>query len=1045
MRTGQQPPRLRILGRSALVVTGVAALFLTIGVVVAAVDSAPQQATADVSIDQVAPMAVDPGGLLTYTITYRNQGPEPASDVVITDTLPPNVTYVETRDSNLDPPQVNGREVVWQVGSLAAEATGSLVLVARVGADQPSYTVLTNTLRISTSTSESDTTNNISQATTTVRPGPPATIQLTVPATATVGTSLPLRAEVLDAWDNPVADGTEVRFQTNERATVQPSALTLAGVATATLTLDTQPGTVVITATAGTVTATGTLDVLPGPPGSVILSATPTMLQAGQVAQLYAQVLDDYGNPVGAGTRVTFATTLGSVQPPTATTAADSIATATLTSTLSGTAIVTATASAVQDRALVTFLPGPPSGVSLSADPPAIPVDGATSQILATVTDRFGNRTTEEVTVTFATSLGTLAPVTTTAVAGQASTVLTSGPLHGTAEVTATVASHIGTTTVQIQPADLVIACQNTPSGDILPGTTVTYTIEYSNQGAAVARGVRITNTLPVGFVDPVVSWSGATITLTQGTTYVWEVEDLSPGEGGTIVIQGRFDRQRAWPASQFVTNEVLIRSETAEGNPADNLAAAGNLVVTADLYIQKASSPFNDFSPGSRIRYEIAFGNYQRVPAENVIITDTLPAYTRFSSDTAAQAGLTRLSDPEAPVQVWRRNTPVEGPNAGRFVVWLDIDSNAPGGAMLTNQVEIGSTTPESRYTNNRITVTAVLSGVNLVATLRGPERIIPGQAITYTLRYTNTGRDPAPGAVLTHTLPAGVSFQSATRPPDDLASDRAVWQLGELPAGQSGFIALFGQVATTVRAPQLITSVLTITSAAMESYAADNVAQWGTQVMPDVPFTLTVESPFTAIPVGGTPAPIRVRVTDRFGNPVDGVTVTLSTTAGVITPTVASTVDGEVTAILTSPTQVGSATVFAQAGKLKDSIVIGFLPGPPAVLLLEATPTELPADGASRATIQATVQDAYGNPVADNTPVVFSTTLGRLYNGFNRHVVGTFDGLAATTLQAGHTPGIARVRAEVEGLVREVEVVFLEVPTWWVYMPLVTVNSDQ
>ena len=781
-----------------------------------------------------------------------------------------------------------------------------------------------------------------------------------------------------------------------------------------------------------------------GEPASVLLTATPPTQSVGEEVSLRAQVLDGDGHPVGPGVTVTFTTTLGVVDPTVTATDADGVATAVISSTQSGLAVVSAAAGAVQSSVAVTFLPGPLETIHLEADPPAIPVDGATSQLLATLTDRFGNLVTEDVTVTFAASLGSVAPVTQTAVAGRATAVLTSGPRYGTAEITATVASHIGTTTVQIQPADLEIACAVDPAGDVLPGTVVTYTITYRNQGAAVARDVRITDTLPVGLVDPeVVTWSGATITRTQGTTFTWQVEDLAPGAGGTIVLRGRFDRHRSWPASLFVTNQVAIHSRTADGNPMDNRAAAGNLIVTADLYVQKSSSMFNDFAPGRRIRYEIAFGNYQRVPATDVRITDTLPVYTRFWDDTSAQAGLVRLSNPSDPVQVWQSTRPITSANAGRFVVWLDIDPAAPGGAVLDNVVEIGTTTPESDASNNRMRVTAILAGVNLVVTLRGSEVVRPGQPITYTLRYTNTGHDPAPATVLTHTLPAGVSFQGATQSPDVVGNGQAVWQLGELLAGQAGVINVHGTVSETVRAGQPITSMLAITSGAVESYAADNTARWATQVVPDAPFTLTVTSPYDAIPVGGFRAPIQVQVTDRFGNPIDGLTVTLSTTAGAITPTVGTTVDGTFLASLISPTQVGEALVTARAGALEDGLVVAFQPGPPAQLFLTATPTELPADGHSEAAIQATVLDAYGNAVADNTPVVFTTTLGHLYNGALRHIVGTFDGIAATTLRAGRTPGTALVQAEVGDLSETVEVVFRALPTWWVYLPLVVRDS--
>jgi len=69
------------------------------------------------------------------------------------------------------------------------------------------------------------------------------------------------------------------------------------------------------------------------------------------------------------------------------------------------------------------------------------------------------------------------------------------------------------------------------------PGDIVTYVITYRNSGTSTATGVVITDLLSPDLLNPNFTYSGANITRRGGTTYVWDVENLSPGFGGTITI----------------------------------------------------------------------------------------------------------------------------------------------------------------------------------------------------------------------------------------------------------------------------------------------------------------------------------------------------------------------------------------------------------------------------------------------------------------------------------------------------------------------------
>jgi uncharacterized repeat protein (TIGR01451 family) len=81
------------------------------------------------------------------------------------------------------------------------------------------------------------------------------------------------------------------------------------------------------------------------------------------------------------------------------------------------------------------------------------------------------------------------------------------------------------------------------------PGDPITYVITYRNSGASTATGVVITDILSPDLFNPGFTFSGASITRRGGTTYVWDVENLSPGSGGIITITAQIRADVATPA----------------------------------------------------------------------------------------------------------------------------------------------------------------------------------------------------------------------------------------------------------------------------------------------------------------------------------------------------------------------------------------------------------------------------------------------------------------------------------------------------------------
>jgi uncharacterized repeat protein (TIGR01451 family) len=88
-------------------------------------------------------------------------------------------------------------------------------------------------------------------------------------------------------------------------------------------------------------------------------------------------------------------------------------------------------------------------------------------------------------------------------------------------------------------------------------GTTISFTLAYTNVGAAPATGVRISDTLPAG--------------LTALGPLAWDVASLNPGEGGTIVCAAKLDA--GLPVGTLLTNTATVTIAGREGSLTNNSA----------------------------------------------------------------------------------------------------------------------------------------------------------------------------------------------------------------------------------------------------------------------------------------------------------------------------------------------------------------------------------------------------------------------------------------------------------------------------------------
>ncbi|HZA27476.1 MAG TPA: M14 family zinc carboxypeptidase [Actinomycetota bacterium] len=110
----------------------------------------------DLALTKAGPSGRAPTGRnMTYTLTVTNGGPEAASDVVVTDTLPPTVTFVSATPNQGSCGETGG-VVTCNLGSILAEATATINIVVK-----PTQAgVITNTASVSASAGDLDPSDN---------------------------------------------------------------------------------------------------------------------------------------------------------------------------------------------------------------------------------------------------------------------------------------------------------------------------------------------------------------------------------------------------------------------------------------------------------------------------------------------------------------------------------------------------------------------------------------------------------------------------------------------------------------------------------------------------------------------------------------------------------------------------------------------------------------------------------------------------------------------------------------------------------------------
>ncbi len=313
----------------------------------------------------------------------------------------------------------------------------------------------------------------------------------------------------------------------------------------------------------------------------------------------------------------------------------------------------------------------------------------------------------------------------------------------------------------------------------------------------------------------------------------------------------------------------------------------------------------------------------------------------------------------------------------------------------------------------------------------------VVPGEAVTFTLRVENVGAGPVFDLDVADPLPSGLvspTFRTAFFPPGpeiERLPDGPPYRfrVDQLRPGQVGLLTIGARIDTSLRwgpRNEVTNRATAGTPKAAERTPEDNVSSANLVVVPGAVVTVTVRGP-DRLTVGGATGKVTARVTDRFGNPVaNGTSVFFTTDLGAVAPAVSQTRNGTAETTLTTGDRTGLATVRAVSTGDRGGVVrVRFTAGPPQSLTLAAARPRLPVGGETTV-VTATLRDAFGNGVEDAL-IGLSTTLGLLSVTEAR---ADADGTVTSTLRAGIRTGTATVRATSGALGEALEIPFVPGP---------------
>ncbi|MGW2146631.1 DUF7507 domain-containing protein [Nonomuraea bangladeshensis] len=327
-------------------------------------------------------------------------------------------------------------------------------------------------------------------------------------------------------------------------------------------------------------------------------------------------------------------------------------------------------------------------------------------------------------------------------------------------------------------------------------------------------------------------------------------VEQARMTDGNTA--WGHYTGEYVVPPGQTITRFAFKSISAAGGNPAVGNFLDGIVFGTAPcVVLTKAAIPEGEVEVGDVITYRVNAKNEGGAPADNLLLTDDIPAGTSYVPgslrviDGPNSGGKSDAADDdqayfdaETGRVVFHLGQGATAQQGGRLVSTTD----APGGTTVEFRVRVeragagreienqaGATydntlgnTPDHLTSTSNATATPVKRVVEL-AVVKAADRTkaAVGEAVTYHVAVTNDGPNDATGVTVFDQLPEGLTFISATSTAGSYDPATGLWDVGAMDLGTTHTLTLLAKVTQ----PGSLTNSATATANETDGPVTDEV----------------------------------------------------------------------------------------------------------------------------------------------------------------------------------------------------------------------------
>lgn len=302
------------------------------------------------------------------------------------------------------------------------------------------------------------------------------------------------------------------------------------------------------------------------------------------------------------------------------------------------------------------------------------------------------------------------------------------------------------------------LAVTKSHSGQLVPGSPVTYVIEVVNNGPSTVEAATLTDDLPPVLTNA--TWTcavsgGGSCTPASGASDPSVDYDLAVGETAVVTVNATIDEDaRGTLANSAI---AVLPADTTDTSPRNNTATDnGPLVPKADLSVTKTHT--GTVVPGANVTYTVTVANAGPSSALAARVVDTLPAsLTRAVWSCSATAG---SSCPGSGVGNVDTTIDLASGGAATFVLTATVDPRATGTVSNSTSASTAPGTQDPNPGNNNAT-----DGGNSVVTADLQIRkihsgeFVAGRPLTWQIIVTNAGPSAVAGAAIVDTPPAGVT----------------------------------------------------------------------------------------------------------------------------------------------------------------------------------------------------------------------------------------------------------------------------------------------